>query len=176
MRRRNDFLVDEFLMETNSVLRLPPLLEAADVQHHGRANSLRDHCIRTGWCAFRLCRAFRVDKSTEISTVQAALIHDITGDYGNESWIDHGERAARYMSGWMPLNERQKNAVSCHMFPSCKGLPRYKESWIVSLADKLVAIREYGSSAAARLFGYIPAPPMASWMNNSRLALMGVRW
>ena len=35
-----------------------------------------------------------------------------------------------------------RNAILCHMFPLKIQFPRYKEGWILVLADKLAAARE----------------------------------
>ena len=40
------------------------------------------------------------------------------------------------------LNDIEKNAIIAHMFPICKVYPKYKESWILTLVDKVVVIYE----------------------------------
>ena len=40
------------------------------------------------------------------------------------------------------LNELEKNAIVAHMFPLGHEIPKYKESWLLTLIDKCVAAYE----------------------------------
>lgn len=40
------------------------------------------------------------------------------------------------------VNEKVDNAILRHMFPLNLALPKYKESWIVTYADKVIAMKE----------------------------------
>ena len=42
------------------------------------------------------------------------------------------------------IDTKIDNAILRHMFPLNIALPKYKESWIVTFADKTVAIKELG--------------------------------
>ena len=55
------------------------------------------------------------------------------------------ENASKYYE----LDNMQKNIIESHMFPLSYVLPKYKESWLVSLVDKTVAIYEYTRYKAA---------------------------
>ena len=41
------------------------------------------------------------------------------------------------------LNDREKNIIRTHMFPINLAVPRYLESWLVSIVDKGVAFYEF---------------------------------
>ncbi len=41
-------------------------------------------------------------------------------------------------------NERIDNAILRHMFPLNIAIPKYSESWVVTLQDKIVSIKELG--------------------------------
>ena len=36
----------------------------------------------------------------------------------------------------------QEDIIYNHMFPATLRMPKYKETWIVSISDKLIAIKE----------------------------------
>ena len=44
------------------------------------------------------------------------------------------------------LNAIEKNIIQAHMFPISIVMPKYRESWIVVLADKICATREVMSN------------------------------
>ena len=41
------------------------------------------------------------------------------------------------------LTDREKNIIRTHMFPINLAIPRYLESWLVSIVDKGVAFYEF---------------------------------
>ena len=49
------------------------------------------------------------------------------------------ENAKTYFS----VDEREQDIITKHMFPKTLALPRYPESVVVSISDKLSAIYEY---------------------------------
>ena len=52
------------------------------------------------------------------------------------------ENTHKYFSEY--TNERIDNAILRHMFPLNIMIPRYAESWIITMEDKLVSIKELG--------------------------------
>ena len=40
------------------------------------------------------------------------------------------------------INKMQEDIIYNHMFPATLRIPKYKETWIVSISDKLIAIKE----------------------------------
>ena len=44
----------------------------------------------------------------------------------------------------------EKNIIQAHMFPLSIVMPKYRESWIVVLADKVCAIQEVTSNLKVR--------------------------
>ena len=79
-----------------------------------------------------------------------AMLHDF---YLYERHVDHPEFSHMYKhpmvalenaSEYFDLTEREKDIIITHMFPSLPHkVPRYMESWIVSLVDKIVATYEF---------------------------------
>ena len=68
----------------------------------------------------------------------------------------HPYASLKNASKYFNLTEREKDIIITHMFPSLPHkVPKYMESWIVSLVDKIVATYEfycsYGKSYVYRL-------------------------
>lgn len=142
--------------------------------HHGRANTVQSHLLRTTWCAYRLCRLFRVCPAHTREAVRAAISHDLFG-YDFDSMPEahrnlfygprlrhaalHGYEAVMVAGIRFGLNKRELDAILKHMFPTYPVPPRYSCGWIVTLSDKIAAIDEYWLSALQR-FGREPALPL----------------
>jgi uncharacterized protein len=57
----------------------------------------------------------------------------------------HGAHAAHRANRIFGLDDRQKAAITSHMFPLAP-MPRNSEGWVLTLADKLVASKEVGET------------------------------
>ena len=66
-------------------------------------------------------------------------------DVNKEFCLLYGEVSEAY-DAWKKkkedLNEIEKNAIESHMFPMGKKIPKYKESWLLTFVDKIVATYE----------------------------------
>lgn len=149
----------EFLEITQDILKHPRFLETKNTVHHGPGNSLYEHSVSTAYFAFRVAKWFRFSKEDTISTTRAALLHDFFGyDWRDgdkpgshvhgvrKIWqmhaFQHGYRAANHASKYFLLTDRQRDAIAKHMFPLIPFFPKYKESWVTTCSDKVVACRE----------------------------------
>lgn len=159
---------------TRDILASQLLRDAAGYVHHGAANSVYSHCVRTAWCAFRLCQVFHVCDSHTRSVVRAALVHDLFGyDWeqcdGAGHWLlhpkrvshayHHGLEACQCAGKLFRLNERQLDAIRKHMWPTYPVPPVYTDGWLLTLADKLTAIKELCLSFGMK-HGMAVKPPL----------------
>ena len=114
---------------------------------HG-TTSVYDHCIDVTKMCLKIAKKSRI-KVDISSLVRGALLHD----YFLYDWHDndkshrlHGFRHARFAynnaSKEYNLNKIEKNMILTHMFPLNLRIPRYKESIILCIADKICATKE----------------------------------
>lgn len=86
--------------------------------------------------------------SSYVDATRAALMHDFYFNYQLEDkntgkkFVDHPSLAVLNASKYYELSDIQKNMIESHMFPTCKVLPKYKESICLTLVDKVVALYE----------------------------------
>ncbi len=79
---------------------------------------------------------------------RAALLHDFYFNYQLEDNNEikklaiHPELAYLNASKYYKLTDLQKNIILSHMFPLGNAFPKYKESFCITLVDKIVAIYE----------------------------------
>ena len=153
-----------FAQMTGDILDHPLFQEMRGHCHHGGENSLYDHSVDTAKCALRLARKFRLSEERTRAVTRAALLHDFFGyDWRSEShkrqvrqhrgWkritkmhaFTHGAIAAARASRTFALDDRQRAAITSHMFPLAP-FPKNSEAWIVTLADKFVASQEVSAT------------------------------
>ncbi|MFA6861502.1 MAG: HD domain-containing protein [Bacilli bacterium] len=123
------------------------LLEQTFVMHKGVTTF--DHSIGVAYVAVNYIRKHHIKKVDLRSIIRGALLHD----FFLYNWHDHdkshrfhgfihAKRALKNAEKEFSLNKVEKDIIVKHMFPLTLALPCYKESFIVSLADKKCAIYE----------------------------------
>lgn len=151
------------------ILSHPLFQQLRSFVHHGPENSVYDHSVAVAEAACSIARRMRLSGDETASVVRAALLHDFFG----YDW--HGDRFRRYlrhfsgirrlthMHGFIHghiaagraracfgLSERECEAIARHMFP-LSAMPRTRIAWIVTLADKAVAVKEMAEGAIGYL-------------------------
>ena len=116
-------------------------------QHRGSKTLL--HCHNVAVCSFRMAQAlgWRID---ERSLATGALLHDYyLYTFRDEKinfyvhGVSHPRRALKNAEARFSLNAKERNIIASHMWPlTLFTLPRSKEALLVSLADKVCALRE----------------------------------
>ena len=155
----------DFARITEDILCHPQFLAMRKQSHHGPDNSVYDHSLSVARCAYRMARGMHMEGDRVRAVTRAALLHDFfgydwrsaqhrrflaryTGWQRFRHWhpFIHGAHAANRADRIFGLDQRQREAITSHMFPLAP-LPRNSEAWVVTLADKLVASREVGRTA-----------------------------
>ena len=107
------------------------------------------HCIKVAHTAYKL--AVRLGISCDLrALIRGALLHD----YYLYDWHDpnkgfrwhgfkHHKFALQNATRDFALSKKEKNIIYAHMFPlTVWTLPRSREAWLVTIADKWVATQE----------------------------------
>lgn len=119
-----------------------------EIPHHHE--SVYEHCLDVAYFAYRIARKRHWDYE---STIRGALLHDfylykfkrkalyrLVYDAMKHAAM-HPRLSLKNALEHFQLNEMEQDIIKKHMFPF--GIPRYRESWTVSLVDKGLAILEY---------------------------------
>lgn len=122
-------------------------LEMDRYRHHGDISCLR-HTISVAELTYLISKKRGLDF---ISATRAALLHDLyLYDWHNEGPRLHGFRhpaiSLRNARKHFELNKIESDAILRHMWPLTPTPPRYKESILVSYADKASTFRDYRES------------------------------
>ena len=145
-------LAKELFTRGRDILLDPKAHQMKNFTQHG-STTVFEHCVSVA--KFSLLMAYYLEKNLKIkvdrdSLVRAALLHD----YFLYDWHDktvpghnihgftHPRTACINADRDFGLNEVEKDIISKHMFPLTFMPPRYRESVIVTLADKWCALCE----------------------------------
>ena len=130
----------EFNNIISDILKNNEFIELKYENHHGI--SRMRHSLNVAKLTFKMCKVFNIKSIKE--TTRAALLHDFfkSCDIKKIPFLEHPILADKNAKRIFDINDLQSNIIKSHMFPMCKVLPKHKESFIVSLADKIVALKE----------------------------------
>lgn len=135
-----------FEKTTNDILNNEEFKKLKEEHHHGI--SRYDHSVRVAENTFNICNFLKIDYE---DATRAALLHDFFQDEDLKDmktlnkYQAHPYLAYLKSSKMFNVNEVQKDAIICHMWPWTLKIPRYKESWIVTVSDKVISLREWFS-------------------------------
>ena len=155
MKTNNLVLVHELgkeILASDNMKREKRFIQHANV-------STYEHSIGVATMSLTLAAILRV-KVDKVSLVRGALLHD----FFLYDWHDKTAmpKAHAYLHPLIAfdnakkefrLNAIEKNIIQAHMFPLSIVMPKYKESWIVVMADKICAMNEIVSNLKLKLVG-----------------------
>ncbi|MDY2921984.1 MAG: HD domain-containing protein [Eubacterium sp.] len=123
------------------------LKKEKEYMQHG-STSVYEHSVKVAYISLCLAKWLHL-KVDPVSLMRGALLHD----YFLYDWHEkdrshrlhgfrHASTALRNAERDFQLNEVEKNIIARHMFPLNPIPPKYKEAWVVCLADKYCAFLE----------------------------------
>ena len=117
-------------------------------RHHGITRL--DHSLRVSYYSYKITKKLHLNY---IETARGGLLHDffINNDlpYYQQrlSMFFHPYKSIYNSKNHFNLTKREEDIIIPHMFPTLPHkIPKYLESWIVSLVDKIVATYEFYDS------------------------------
>jgi len=146
----------KYIKIVEDILNLKEFKATKDIKHHG--NGVYEHSVDVSYLSYKIAKKINVDY---VSAARAGLLHDffyfdwrsiearerrktykginrITKMHGFAHPYDAYENSSKYFT----LSKKEKDIIIKHMFPLVPIVPRYIESWIVSIADKIIAAKE----------------------------------
>ncbi|MBR5760452.1 MAG: HD domain-containing protein [Lachnospiraceae bacterium] len=122
---------------------------AQNIQHSNV--SVMKHSMKVAYASMWITKKLRL-KCNKEDLVRGALLHD----YFLYDWHDDEHRGLKNLHGFYhpgvalknamaeyTLTDRQKNIISSHMWPlTLRHIPKCKEAWVVTAADKYVSTME----------------------------------
>ena len=140
-----------YLSEVGHILENQEFLSLASYVHHQWTNRLM-HSINVSYMSWLIAKKLRCDAR---AAARAGLLHDfcpydfkVKTPTGEHQAFYHPKAAAKNSLETFSISAREKDAILTHMFP-LGPLPRNREAWIITLADKVCAVLEVCHIAVA---------------------------
>lgn len=114
------------------------------IEHHGITRL--DHSLKVSYYSYKVSKLLHLDYK---ETARGGLLHDFffSPDERNakdklKSTFTHPKKALETANANFKLSQKEQDMIVSHMFPIYISIPKYLESWIVSIVDKAVAVSE----------------------------------
>lgn len=134
----------EFMRIVNNILENKEFNKIKTIEHHGVSRF--DHSMRVAYYSYKVAKAMHLDY---VQTARGGLLHDFflspedrTSKDRFISTFIHPKKALKTAKTHFDLSRKEEDMIRSHMFPINPSVPKYAESWIVSMVDKAVAAEE----------------------------------
>lgn len=141
----NPWLTDaEFMSYVGHFLEMPELKQLDEITHHYTSTRLI-HSIKVSYVSYLVCKKIGWNAK---SAARAGLLHDLfyydwrDTKFNKSHAYVHPRIAARNAAKITTLSDLEYDCIVKHMWGATIAPPRYKESWVVTLADDYVAMTE----------------------------------
>ncbi|WP_390404856.1 hydrolase [Lacticaseibacillus jixiensis] len=135
----------EYVALVQDLLAQPAVQKLANYTQHHYSNRL-DHCISVSYQSYLLGKKWHLNTR---ALARAGLLHDLfyydwrvtKFDLGTHAYI-HPRIALRNAEKLTDLTPMEKDIIIKHMWGATLAVPKYKESFVVSLVDDYAAMDE----------------------------------
>ena len=130
---------NDYINLVGSVLYNDSFNELKNIEHHGITRY--EHSVKVSYYSYKICKKLGFDY---VSAARGGMLHDFflnkyTAKNTNKLIRNHPKIASTNAKKHFNLNKKEINIIESHMFPLVvKIKPKYKESYAVAFADKLV--------------------------------------
>jgi len=137
-------LDEDYLTIVDNIINNDKFLKLKNYKHHGISRF--EHSLKVSYNSYKFAKKYNLDYK---EAAVGGLLHDFFLEENKGikkrliSIFTHPKKAMNNSSNIFKVNNKEKNIIKSHMFPLNIYIPKYKESWIVSLYDKKVAISEF---------------------------------
>ena len=149
---------EDYKMIVNDILDHEEFQKTKDINHHGL--NRYDHSIRVSYYSYKISKLLHLSYK---ETARAGLLHDFYLEQIDEQEkikdkiklfsSRHPNIAVNNSLKYYDLSDKEIDIIKTHMFPSSHFIPKYMESWIVSIVDKVVSTKEFGYKFHQKLLG-----------------------
>ncbi len=140
---------DEYLKIIEPIINNEEYKKRKNYRHH-KDKTVYDHCLQVSYLSYAIAR--KLPKIDEKSVAIAGMLHDFYYNPWMENTIKkpffkrhgfvHAKEALENSHKHFPelMNKKIDNMILRHMFPLNIIPPKYIESWIITISDKIVSI------------------------------------
>lgn len=147
MSKKNMMYRDMVLDYGKDVLNYKRVIDCKEFIQHSDV-SVYDHCFQVAVCCLKIASALNINVDKK-ALIRGALLHDYflydwheKNEFHKLHGFTHASKALENACTDFNLTNIEQNMISCHMFPMNLRVPKYRESVILCIADKLCATKE----------------------------------
>lgn len=146
-RKRSSY--EEFFSIIKDLIKHPKVQEMRKFNQHA-TTSCYQHCMQVAYYTYIVCKKLHLNY---VSATRGAMLHDLflydwhTHIREEKKWNSyhaflHPKIALKNATEIFDLNKIEQDVILKHMWPVTIRFPRYKETVIVTFADKYSATKE----------------------------------
>ena len=146
----------EYLNIVNNIIENEEFKKMGKIKHH---NTTRlNHLLKVSYYSYRISKVLKLDYK---DVAVGGLLHDFYTEEIDECSsikdkiklfsVKHPKDASYNAKKIIELTDKEQNIIETHMFPIGYKVPKYAESWIVSLVDKVLSVGELSKKFSYRL-------------------------
>ena len=135
----------EYINLVNSVLYNDKFNEIKYIEHHG--TNRYEHSVRVSYYSYKIAKLLKLNHK---EVARAGLLHDYFISDPNinfkgkiKSTFTHPKLALKTASNNFSISEMEADIIKSHMFPFYLTVPKYAESWLVNIVDKVIGCFEF---------------------------------
>lgn len=136
----------EFYDCISDLIQTPEVLAMGRIAQHSEEITRLEHSLYVSYVGFLMCRFLGLDAR---AAARGGLLHDLHAWTRDEDFafrarllLLHPKLALENASAAFDLTKKEQDIIVKHMWPLTLTFPRYAESFLVSMADKLCAVAE----------------------------------
>ncbi len=147
---------EEYLLIINNIMHNEEFQKMNNIKHHNTTRM--DHSLKVSYYSYKIAKALKLDYK---DVARGGLLHDFyTEEISNCDSIKdklllfsvkHPNEAVINATNQFELSEKEINIIKSHMFPIDYKVPKYAESWVVSLVDKVLSLGEVSKKFSYKL-------------------------
>lgn len=146
----------EYLLIINNIIQNEEFKKMNNIKHH---NTTRlEHSLKVSYYSYKIAKSLKLDYE---DVARGGLLHDFYTEEIRHCdnlkdkfllfTVKHPNDAVENASNYFQLSEKEVNIIKSHMFPVDYKVPKYAESWIVSLVDKVLSFGEISQKLGYKL-------------------------
>lgn len=140
---------EQHLLIIKPILEHDEYIKRKQYRHH-KNKTVYEHCYQVSYLSYRIAKI--IPKVDQKSAAIGGMLHD----FYDKPWMEdtekkpllkkhgfvHAKEARDNSYKYFPelMNKKIENMILRHMFPLNIIPPKYVESWIVTVADKIISI------------------------------------
>jgi len=147
---------NEYLSIIDSIIKNEEFDKMNNIKHHNTTRM--DHSLKVSYYSYVIAKSLKLDYK---ETARGGLLHDFylntvfeqkkVKDKIKLYTISHPKDAVKNAKNNFDISEKEEDIIRSHMFPVDFKIPKYAESWIVSIVDKGLSFNEFAIKFGKKL-------------------------